>query len=87
MREPPSPDDCNVSGSADRLLRHQGAPGEFGANQPSFVDGSEEPSVKRIYYHHGSTWAGPKDGGYLGHQRVRMGFTRGVRRPLVSPPL
>ena len=23
------------------------------ANQPSYVDGSEEPSAKRIYYHHG----------------------------------
>jgi murein DD-endopeptidase MepM/ murein hydrolase activator NlpD len=23
------------------------------ANEPSFVDGSEEPSAKRIYYHHG----------------------------------
>jgi murein DD-endopeptidase MepM/ murein hydrolase activator NlpD len=23
------------------------------ANQPSFVDGSEEPSAKKIYYHHG----------------------------------
>ncbi len=28
------------------------------ANQPSFVDGSEEPSAKRIYYHHGLDFGG-----------------------------